>query len=433
MSNIRKPKNTKRRRNKAFYLVILIVISYFGSRMAYLLNASAQSTYVVEYGKIEKSVETTGYVARQEKILTTVSSGDIKYFVSEGEKIAKGQKLAEVYLDQLDEKSRKDLEAINLRLQNIKGKQDGQDVLKGDIEKLEKQILFLIGSIQQDLKEEKYDRIAILKKELEDLLDKKSVIAGEKSFFGKNIAQLEQQKSQLENKVNSSVKTIYNDLPGIVAMGSDGFEELLNYRLLHEITGKQFKLLEDSDLNSSSEKAQEERPVIRIIENYKWSIVVEIESEQGEKIGKGKNIQIRVIDQNKELKATVRNVIDEEDKKIVIFDLDEFIDDFYNIRAIAIEIILSQYEGAMVPNSSIIEKEGVKGVYTLDVNGIPNFKPIKILTSNEEYSVLYDGFFEQKSKGNQEDQDKVEKIKTINLYDEIVMNGDKVKEGKRIR
>ncbi|HZJ76489.1 MAG TPA: HlyD family efflux transporter periplasmic adaptor subunit, partial [Oscillospiraceae bacterium] len=170
-----------------------------------------------------------------------------------------------------------------------------------------------------------------------------------------------------------------------------------------------------------------------IIENYKWSIVVEIESEQGEKIGKGKNIQIRVIDQNKELKATVRNVIDEEDKKIVIFDLDEFIDDFYNIRAIAIEIILSQYEGAMVPNSSIIEKEGVKGVYTLDVNGIPNFKPIKILTSNEEYSVLYDGFFEQKSKGNQEDQDKVEKIKTINLYDEIVMNGDKVKEGKRIR
>ena len=430
MNNIRRPKNAKKRRNKAFYLVILIVILYFGSRMAYLLNASAHSTYVVEYGKIEKSAETVGYVARQEKILTTVGSGDIKYFVSEGEKIAKGQKLAEVYLDQLDEKSRKDLEAINLRLQNIKGKQDGQDVLKGDIEKLEKQILFLVGSIQQDLKEEKYDKIALFKKELEDLLDKKSVIAGEKSFSGKNIAQLEQQKSQLENKVNSSVKTIYSDSPGIVAMGSDGFEELLNYRLLNEITGKQFKLLEDSNLNSFSEKAQGERPIIRIIENYKWSIVVEINSEQAEKIGKGKNVQIRILDQNKELKAIVRNVIDEEDKKIIIFDLDEFIDDFYNIRAIEVEIILSQYEGAMVPNSSIIEKEGVKGVYTLDVNGIPDFKPIKVLTSNEEYSILYDGFFEQKS---EEDQDKAERIKTINLYDEIVMNGDKVKEGKRIR
>ena len=430
MNNIRRPKNAKKRRNKAFYLVILIVILYFGSRMAYLLNASAQSTYVVEYGKIEKSVETTGYVARQEKILTTIGSGDIEYFVSEGDKIAKGQKIAEVYLDQLDEKSRKDLEAINLRLQNIKGKQDGQDALKGDIEKLEKQILFLVGSIQQDLKEEKYDKIAVFKKELEDLLDKKSVIAGEKSFSGKNIAQLEQQKSQLENKVNSSVKTIYSDSPGIVAMGSDGFEELLNYRLLNEITGKQFKLLEDSNLNSFSEKAQGERPIIRIIENYKWSIVVEINSEQAEKIGKGKNVQIRILDQNKELKAIVRNVIDEEDKKIIIFDLDEFIDDFYNIRAIEVEIILSQYEGAMVPNSSIIEKEGVKGVYTLDVNGIPDFKPVKVLTSNEQYSILYDGFFEQKS---EEAQDEVERIKTINLYDEIVMNGDKIKEGKRIR
>lgn len=84
----------------------------------------------------------------------------------------------------------------------------------------------------------------------------------------------------------------------------------------------------------------------------------------------------------------------------------------------------------MAPNSSIIEKEGVKGVYTLDVNGIPDFKPVKVLTSNEQYSILYDGFFEQKS---EEAQDEVERIKTINLYDEIVMNGDKIKEGKRIR
>ncbi len=430
LNNVRRLKKKKRRRSKGFYLAILIVVLYFSSRMVPLLRVSAQSIYVVEYGKIEESIETVGYIAREEKVLTTIGDEDIKYFVSEGEKVAKGQKLAEVHLKQLDEKSKKDLEAINLRLQNIKEKQDGQGFLKGDVEKLEKQMLILIKSIQQDLKEEKYDRIAAFKKELKDLLDRKSVVIGEKSFSGKNIIQLEQQKNQLENKVNSSVQTIYSDSSGFVAMGSDGFEELLNYRLLHEITGKQFKLLKDSNLNSSLEDTQEKKPVIRIIKNYKWSIVVEIDADQGEKIEKGKNIQIRTGNQNKELKAIVRNVIDEGDKKIVIFDLDEFISDFYNIRTMTVEIILNQYEGAMVFNSSIVKKDGVKGVYTVDVNGIPNFRPVKIRVSNKEYSILYDGSFEQRPKG---DPDKVEQIKTINLYDEVVKNGDKVKEGKRIR
>ena len=196
-------------------------------------------------------------------MLTTINDGDIKYFVSEGEKVAKGQKLAEVYLEQLDERSRKDLEIINLRLQNIKGKQDGHDFLKGDIEKLEKQILALTKSIQQDLKDEKYDRVTTLKKELKDLLNKKSIIVGEKSFSGKNIIQLEQQKNQLENKVNSSVQTIYSDSPGFVAIGSDGFEELLNYKLLHEITGEQFKLLKESNLNTSLEEI-EEKPLLEL-------------------------------------------------------------------------------------------------------------------------------------------------------------------------
>ena len=159
LNNVRRLKKKKRRRSKGFYLAILIVVLYFSSRMVPLLRVSAQSIYVVEYGKIEESIETVGYIAREEKVLTTIGDEDIKYFVSEGEKVAKGQKLAEVHLKQLDEKSKKDLEAINLRLQNIKEKQDGQGFLKGDVEKLEKQMLILIKSIQQDLKEEKCESI----------------------------------------------------------------------------------------------------------------------------------------------------------------------------------------------------------------------------------------------------------------------------------
>ncbi len=42
--------------------------------MTPLLNASAQNTCVIEYGKIENSIESVGFIAREEKILTTINN-----------------------------------------------------------------------------------------------------------------------------------------------------------------------------------------------------------------------------------------------------------------------------------------------------------------------------------------------------------------------
>lgn len=425
-----KTAKTKRPRRKGFYLILIIIFLYFISRMPPLLSASAQASYVIEYGKIEKTIASTGYIAREEKVFTNIGNGDIKYFVSEGEKIAKGQKLAEIYLEEVDEGAIKDLEAINLRLQNIREKQDEKPFFKRDVEKLEDEIGGLIKLIQEDIREGNYNKITTKKRDLENLLNKKSIIQGEKSFSGKNIEQLENQKAQLEEKIASSVQTIYSNSSGFVATASDGLEELLNYNLLNEITNDQLKLLKDKTRNLSSETTNKGQTLIRIIENYKWSIITEIDKDHRDKIKKGRKIKLRTISPYKELDAIVGNVIEAGDKVIVIFDLDQFIGDFYNLRVVQIEIITEEYEGAMVANSSITEKEGVKGVYTVDINGMPNFRPIKTKISNRGYSIIFDTYFEE---GSENISGEKKRVKTINLYDEVVSKGDKVKEGRRIR
>ncbi len=432
MSQSKEKKKTrkKRPRKKIPYVIILIIALYFISRMPPLIAATSRTTYAVEYGKIEKNIEATGYVAREEKVFTSAIKGDVKYFVSEGEKVSKGEKLAEIYINDADDQSKKELDSINTRLENIKSQQGDESIFQGDISKIENQVNELILSIQDDIKAERYDRINSMREELEGLLNKQSVIVGGKSFSGKNLDQLEQQKELLEEKVNSSIQTIYSDSPGFVALGSDGLEELLNYKTINEITSTQLKMLKDTKSNVQSDNSVEGAPVIRIIENYKWSLIVELTTEQSGGIEKGDTVTIRPINQNRELKAFVRNIIEEEDKKIVIFDLDEFLDNVYNLRTLTVDIIHRKYEGAMVANSSIAEKDGIEGVYTVDVNGIANFKPIKVITSNNEYSIVYDGSFENKSKDG---SGKAEKISTVNLYDEVVTKGSKVKEGQRIR
>lgn len=425
-----KKKRNKTKKRKGLYIIFTIIIVYFFSRTPSLLLASPQSTYAAEYGKIENNMEVKGYVVRDEKVFKSIGEGDVKYFVSEGEKVAKGEKLAEVYLDDLDEKSRKDLESINLRLENIKEKQNDTNIFQRDIEKLESQIENLIKFIQKDIKNKKYDRIKIKKEELEDLLNKQSVIVGEKSFSGKNINQLEEQKNELEYKINSSVQTIYSDSPGFIAMGSDGFEDLLNYNTLHEIDSDMLKMLENAELDIPSKNINEGSPVIRIIENYRWGLIVKLDTKEVKNIEIGDTVKIRPVNQNNELKAKVKNVIKEGNEIIILFNVNEFIDNIYNIRTLNVEIIRSRHEGVMINNSSIIEKDGVKGVYTLDISGIAEFKPIKIKASNSEYSIIHYGSFTAKSK---DDPEKKENIKTVNLYDEVVMHGHKVKEGEKVK
>lgn len=423
----RKKKSSKK---KGLYIIFIIIAIYFFSRTPSLLLASSQSTYPAEYGNIESSIETKGYVVRDEKVFKSIGEGDVKYFVSEGEKVAKGQKLAEVYLDDLDEKSRKDLQSINLRLENIKDKQNDDNIFQNDIEKLENQIKTLIKSIQQDIKNKRYDRIKIMKEELEDLLNKQSVIVGEKSFSGKNIIQLEEQKNQLEHKIDSSVQTIYSNSPGFVAMGSDGLEGLLNYSTLNEVSSDQLKMLKNAELNIPSENINEGSPIIRIIENYRWGLIVKVDAMEVEDIQIHDMINIRPVNQNDELKAKVRNVVNEGNDTIIIFNLSETINNIYNIRKLDVEIIKSRHEGVIISNSSITERDGFKGIYTVDISGRAKFKPISIKASNSEYSVVHYGSFIVKSKN---DPQKTERVKTINLYDEVVMHGSKIREGEKIK
>lgn len=420
----------KKRRKKIPYVIVLVILLYFISRMPSLLMASSNSTYPVQYGKIEKNLEVTGYVVREEKVFTSLGNGEVKYFVDEGKKVSKGEKLAEVYIDDSDEGSRKDLATINLRLENIKENQNTEGVFQGDIEKIKNQIQRLILSIQQDIKDERYDRIDSMRSELEDLLNKQSIIAGEKSFSGKNLSELEEQKTRLEEKVNASVQVIYSDSPGFIALGSDGLEELLNYKTITDINSDQLKMIEESKIEPSSIEAKEGAPVIRIIKNYKWSLIVSLSKEESAGMEKGNTLKIRPVGQNKELKASIRDVVEEEDKNIIVFDLDEFVDNIYNIRKLTVDIIRNKYEGTMIANSSIVEKDGIEGVYTVDVTGTVQFKPIKIKTSNLEYAIVHDGYFEKKS---DKDAEKIERVTTINLYDEVVTKGSKVKEGQRIR
>lgn len=424
----------KRKTHKKIYLknfkkffMAFIVLLYFLLRLPPFYSQARNKTYIGEYGKIEAIVSTEGIIVRDEEVIKHLGGGEILLLVKEGERVRKGQKIANIHFNHLDEKTTKDLEIINLRIDSIKDQQAGRQFFQKDIEKIENDILAITKEIQQYITSGNYEKVYKLKNELSLLIEKKSIIYGEKSFSGKNLEQLEQQKKSLEDKINASVEVVYSEYPGIIAMGSDGLEGLLTLKGLDDFSIQQYETLKNSIKSTNSDHDKDEELFLRIIKDHKWSIITTLKEKDVQDLKDGKVVKLRQRGDSKEYKTVVRKIIKNQEEAIVVLDLTEFMKDYYNKRVISFDLVKSSIEGIMIPNSAIIEKDNKLGVFRLDINGFARFVPIKVKGSNKEYSIVYSGYFDE------DDHGEMKKVNTINYYDEIVEVANKTNEGDKIR
>lgn len=425
-----KVKQKRRTRSHLNKLIIVLIISlYFISRMYPILGASNNKITIAQYGKIEAVVSGVGYIARDEAVYNNIAEGEIKYFVTDGEKVTKDQKLAEVHIEAVDSKAIKELEIINLRIKKIEEKQNEETIFQGDIEKLDNQINELLKKIQEAYKEQSPSKVSQLQGELKILMDKKNIIVGENSFVGKNLIQLQEQKIALEESLNSSIQVTYSKSPGFVAFGSDGLEDLLRPSALESISVKDIELIKETLKKST--KDSEDKPKIRIIRDHRWSIVVELDSQQAEGIQEARNIKLRKQGEAREYSAFVRRVITSDEKSLVVLDLSEVLEGYHSLRSINIDLVKNSYEGLMLPNQTIVEDEGSTGVFRIDVNGFANYVPVKIVGQNREYSILQEGTFQKEVE--KDGKKETIRVNTINLYDEVLLKGNKGAEGKKVR
>lgn len=431
---MKEQKRKKRRRWARVFprlLIVTIIALYFLSRVFPLIGTSREETVVVEYGVIEDLIQTQAIIARDEEVLFQGEAAEIKYFVTQGERVAKGQKLAEVYRQPLGEESQAALEVLNVRIENIHDKKETASIFQRDLEKIDSEVATLLKNIQHDVQEGEYAQLAQYKAELESLSEKRNAILGEDSFAGKNLNQLMEQKNYLESKLQSSVFTIESQSPGYVIFQRDGLEDLINLNTIEHLTPEDFLALEATTVPPAQESVEGEQVqemAIKLVNSYQWSAVLRLTPEQTEGLTEGKNIKVRQRGDTREHQGKIRKIIEGEGANLVILDFSDAIESAYLQRRLDLEIIKTRYEGAMIPQEAITEVDNQTGVYRVNVNGQLRWIPVKIKGGNEKYAVVYDTSFESTDPETKEPT----VVRTVNLYDELVLRADQVKEGQKI-
>ncbi|MGF7057306.1 putative membrane fusion protein [Brassicibacter mesophilus] len=402
---------------------------YLVFRIIPTLITGNSKTVTVEIGELEDVVAVKGIILKDETVYKSEAQGRISFNKNEGDKVGKGIKILEVtkngndsYLKQINE--------IDKQIASMTQSGDSKEVFKQDIDKNQANIENIIKEIQEGVIDEDYQRVNDLKDQLFQKMDKHQIITGQKTLAAENIESLKKKKQQLLDDKNKLKTVRYSDKAGILSYNIDGLEEIYGAKKLDEYKPDDFKTINVQQTNvSNNSEVNPGDSVFKIIDNYKWYIMAKVDNDIFSDLKEGKRLFLEIGEEEKKISANVVEVNSSKSDMIIIFKVDDYLYRFYNERYIDVKILRNTYEGLMIPNEAITEKDGLKGVYIKDISGIVKFRPIKVLGSNDEYTIVSEG---ENSRIEVEINGKKQKMYTLKMFDEIFVNGHKVKEGQII-
>lgn len=399
----------KIRKGRVFAVVLILALVFiYAVYLVAKLVQNPTNTFMVTNGKISQEESDIGYIIREETVVKgqNYKNGMVK-IKNEGEKVAKGDSVFRYYSSGEEELKNKIAE-LDVEIQSLM--QNEKSSFPSDVKLLESQIEKELDSIYGVNNAQK---IQEYKKNINSYITKKAKIS---SPSNSRLKELLSQREEYENRLTSDSENVNAPESGIVSYRVDGLESLLT---TENFTKFNKSFLQDLKLKTGQTVASNEE-VGKIINNYQCYIVFNSNTNEAKNSKVGDTIKIRV--QNSDtLKASVENIIDEDDEsKTITVKITNDVEKLIAYRKISFDIIWWDAEGFRIPNEAIKEENGLSYVVR-NRNGYYNKMLVKILKQNDEYCIVRQYKTEELEElGFTSSQ--IYSMRNIALYDEIVLN-----------
>ena len=381
----------KIRKGRVFAVVLILALVFiYAVYLVAKLVQNPTNTFMVTNGKISQEESDIGYIIREETVVKgqNYKNGMVK-IKNEGEKVAKGDSVFRYYSSGEEELKNKIAE-LDVEIQSLM--QNEKSSFPSDVKLLESQIEKELDSIYGVNNAQK---IQEYKKNINSYITKKAKIS---SPSNSRLKELLSQREEYENRLTSDSENVNAPESGIVSYRVDGLESVL--------TTEDFTKFNKSFLQALKLKTGQ--------------TVFNSNTNEAKNSKVGDTIKIRV--QNSDtLKASVENIIDEDDEsKTITVKIANDVEKLIAYRKISFDIIWWDAEGFRIPNEAIKEENGLSYVVR-NRNGYYNKMLVKILKQNDEYCIVRQYKTEELEElGFTSSQ--IYSMRNIALYDEIVLN-----------
>lgn len=419
-------------------LLSVLIISY----IVYLIVGSNMSKTVETEEAVNTTISDVIYtdclVLRSEDYITNDSKGVLSYNVANGDDISVGQTIADVFNNENDAVYRQQIQAINEQIKNLRTLSENYYTDSVSLETADSQINTNLFSVISDVNTGDYSEAKKWSNELLLSICERQMITGEAKDFTSKISQLKNKKDELESHCTDSIGSVSSDKAGYFVSAPDGYEKAYPYDKIPKILKSDLKKIKKSKVPKNA--------IGKVITNPEWYIVCEITADEAVGMSKLLNMDTKISVKMPSLTAEkipaeicAVNQASKNQGAVLVLKCD-YMDSFLSTaRHEKLEITTVSYEGIKVAKRAIHEstvektvkdKKGnkttktkkVQGVYVLHGSEL-QFKEISIVYSSSDY-VLCDPSPEEGTLFGDE---------TIELYDQVIVKGDNLYDGKVIR
>ena len=394
-------------------IIAILIVCYIGYTI-YLLIKEPTDVFTIEEGKVYLEETDIGYIIRDETVVKGENyKNGMEQIKTEGEKAAKGESIFRYY-SKNEESLIKQIAELDVKIQEAMATTQ-TNPFQSDVKILENQIDKKVELLN---KTTDIAKLTEYKKEINELVTKKANIIGEKSPSGSYLKQLQDQRTSLENELNSGAEYITAPESGIVSYKVDGLEETLTKENFSTLT-KEY--LEKLNLKTGKIIATSDE-CGKIINNFECYIATISSSQEAKNAKIGDNVKIR-LSNNTEIDAEIAYISQEnEEENLIVLQIDKQIEELTNYRKISFDLIWWSYSGLKVPNQAIIEQNGLHYVVRNRAGYLTKIL-VNVEKQNEKYSIVSNYTTEElKELGLTDSQ--IANNKTLYVYDEIMLNPD---------
>ena len=391
--------------------VLLVFLIY----QLYAVFYNPVTTEIVSAAEAVDGIKITGVIIRNESVIQGNTTDAMHFEIEDNERVAKGGTIANLYSSSTQSVAAAELKNVEKEIHN-----KYNDLNAVDIGTLNAKILDAYNEIFSASSTGKFSELQSQKEEILALMNRRKLATGQEVDFNEQLAVLKAKRETLLSKIGQPTGVLRAEKSGYFVSTIDGYEDVLTPDKLGDITPEFLDEMKPHEVTEGSVFG-------KIVSDYTMYIAATVSINESLMFKVGDKLVVNTtLKSNPELDVTVHdiNVSTGSDRAVIIFSCQEMSGELSSMRSDNMTVVKKKYSGLRVPNKALrvvsrTDNDGnektVTGVYI--VNGVTaEFVPVNIVYTVDDWALC----------------EIVKEDGNLRLYDEVIVKGKNIYEGKII-
>lgn len=369
-----------------FFLVLFGMMGFVA--LGIVLLTGSGGTAEARYGDVTGTIDMTAAIIRDESTVLTDRYEKIIFSVVEGQSVANGAQIAQVFRLGYQDESTVTLLRLQREIYEYQKSMIGADAAAG-LADIETRIADLEAQIRDAARGDSDADMLQLEQSLKSLQTERATYLQNNVQADATLTSLYSSLAEQENALSNWTRNIVNSAGnGVVSFYFDGYERVLNASQIDTINAALINsVVRGGNTASSLSTTTSETPLYRLVQNTHWYIAFVTRADEPMRTTAGEQYYV-VFDDYSTLtyQGTALAPIVTESSVVNILEFNVDIGDLLDIRTVN-AIVTKSAQGVMVPIDAIAYEAGVPSVEVQ--SGEATYRvTVNILAADEDNAVV---------------------------------------------